>query len=202
MKKLSILLFAITMSVSMCACGSKENHSDIVSNSQENNFDFENNSQENEKEVEMTYYEFGETALVNNGNVEITLKSYDYVENVYEYGDVTRVESFSRTTPSDENCLIRVVYTLKNVGKEAIKKNVTFGYIDYDNGYKFECANPVGIHLTSCGNTVSKTSVGVTLQPLSEEVEVVSFLEVPKTIQEDKTKALLWSDYEVIYKIR
>ena len=190
MKKIISILLVGIMSISLCACGSNGSGSKSTSNSQNN-------------EAEASYYAIDETALAVDGKYELTLKSFDYVEDVYEGGYVsTSVESFTRTTPNEENCLIRVIYTLKNVGKEAENIGTAFGYLEFDDGYKFSSDKPVGIHLVVCGGSTSKVLATTTLQPLSDAVEVVAFLEVPKAVKEDEVKPLFWSFLGETYKIR
>ena len=148
-------------------------------------------------------HKLGET--VTKGNLEITLNRFEYVDNVYEGAYLTasqRVGDYSRTEASSGNVLISVTYTIKNTGKSAKTSKVSFGEIEYNNGYVFSAKEPVGIHLVTSHGAVSISSITETIQPLSEAIKVTAFLEVPEEVKNNEQAPLIYEVLGVSYKIR
>ena len=151
---------------------------------------------------EKELHQIGETVV--DDDLEITLKYFQFVDSVYDSNALkTYVGNLSNSKPSSDNALIEVNYTIKNVGKEARTLLITFGGVDYNDGYLFTADDPVGIHLVKSGKTVSIASIITSVQPLSEAVEVLAFLEVPKELKENTSAPLIYNCYNnVFYEIR
>lgn len=152
--------------------------------------------------VNAKLYNIGET-ITNKDGVEFTLKRFEFVDSVYDGDYITSsVSNYSSSTPSSQNALISVTYTLKNTGKEAKNYYCTFGIVDYNDGYIFSYEEPLGIHLIDAPQRTSISGSSETLQPLSNEIEITAFLEVPKEIKDNLQAPLIYKNFGFSYKIR
>lgn len=163
-------------------------------------------SEETEKEATSSeILQIGETGTHNDA--EFTLTHFEFVDSIYDYPYYTfssTVSSLGDGTPEDGNTIMAFTFTVKNIGKEAGNYSFYFGKIEYDDGYIFSPESPVGIHLVCTEDSYSTNQVMVSLQPLTEGVEISAFFEVPQILR-DNIDAPLYYEYwggDIKYEIR
>ena len=198
MKKALSLILALVMCLSLCACGSEE----ITPTT----------------EPEATPLEVGDTTKTDVAEFAITrfefakkLKDATFTSGKApdpEYLLPTDLDQYNNPfAAGDGKIMISFSYTLKNIGKEALKFNTNLGIvIDYDNSYKFEpkvnCIK--GIYVVLGGDT--------TLDPLSDACEGRGYVMVPLEVMNSDAPILLTVSIptntegtqttEITYKIR
>ena len=204
MKKTLLVLLAVLMCISLCACGgdnSTTNKEDAAqSSSEEVTQPPEEVAQPTEEEVaqpteEKTIYKLGD--VIETDLFKITPSFTGYAKKLANWPDknyMTPAGTFSVSTPyaaEEEKTLMYGEIQIEYVGNE--KSNVQLKIdisVDYDNGYVF--AGRIG------GNCISidddwEYDDEITFEPLSSKTSRIAryFAKVPEQVELDTTKSLL-----------
>lgn len=200
MKKLIVLLLAVTMQLSLCACGSPKVPEELEGISDE---DWEaaaealedmNGNPTTETEPAEKIYEIGDTIVTADGMLEFTLDSFcfgDYRDG-YTYlpadsGDIDHTAEEEKTF-----CFFSGTMTLVGEHKEKCSYYLYDIKADYKDGYIFGEGEPSPTNTYEVGGSKGMGS-SAEFEPLvgTNVREVRGFVEVPDVVENDTESPLL-----------
>lgn len=196
MKRLFTLLLAVTMLLSLCACGSSTPKKPIEEMDDDDweaaveilEEEYEEEEPVAETEAEMKQYQLGEYAASDDGMVQFSVDSFCFSD--YRDSDYLPTDG-GYFGAKDGNTFFLFTGTMTYVGdsKEAISYCV-YADVDYNNGYVFDDLNYGNVDEFYKDGGLGAT---IRFEPLTSDTErdIRGYIEVPKVVETDTASPLL-----------
>ena len=210
MKKLFALLLAVTMLLSLCACGSSHAPKKPIEEMDDEDWEaaaeaLEDMYEEEEPGVETEpaekIYELGETVVTAEGMFELSIDRFGFTDfyNARSYlpeqNDLPIVEA-----PEGKTYLL-VEGTMRFVGdpKETVQHFISAEELDYNDGYKFSYKVPASMFEPNTsgvlGDQDAYGKTNINFEPLTGTCtkDVRAIFEIPEVIGTDTESPMLLS---------